>query len=75
MKEEGTFATIPLRMMRRYVDNFNFLLHGIVSLMQNEDVNSIVSSESDDMFGFSKTFILLTKPGKVIALSSLDGSI
>jgi len=27
------------------------------------------------MFGFSKTFITLTKPGKVVALSSKDGSI
>jgi len=41
----------------------------------NDDPSSIRESDNEDMFGFSKTFITLTAPGKVVALSSLDGSI
>jgi len=79
MDEELSFADVPGKIMRRYWENFQFFLHTIVSLLQNDDVASIMKDGSasieGEMFGFTKTFILLTEPGKIVALSSMDGSV
>lgn len=43
MDQEITMAEVPMRMMKRYVENLKFFLQTFVSLLQNDDLSSITA--------------------------------
>jgi hypothetical protein len=73
MNEPVHWAEIPSRIIRRYVENGEFLIMSIAKMFSSEDAADIKST--DDSYGFNKSFILLTKPSKIFSISSFDGSI
>ena len=74
MSEPSSWAEIPQRLAQRYTENAAFLLKSLTKLFGGEeDLASLRSKE--DIYGFDKSFILLTKPGKVFAMSSFDGTV
>jgi hypothetical protein len=66
-----------MRIMQRYVENSRYLVSSIMAMFNQEDKKLTSTKQSDihDTFGFNKTLVLLTKPGKIVAISSADGSI
>ena len=79
MSEPVSFAQVPFRIIERYVQNFNFLVESATSLISglaaSDNIVETLTAQGTDLFGFEKTLVLRTKPNKVIAISSLDGSI
>ena len=79
MSEPVSFTQVPLRIFERYVQNFNFLIESTTSLIAglaaSDNIVETLTAKGTDLFGFEKTLVLRTKPNKVIAISSLDGSI
>lgn len=73
MQEPVAWYQIPTRMVERYVENGEFLVKSIKSIFGSQDVASIAAQE--DTYGFKKTLVLLTEPGKLFALDSKDGSL
>ena len=72
-------ASIPSRIINRYLNNFKFLATQVRALIDelsgkaaDTDLVSIAENLKDP-FGLKKTLVLLTKPNKVIAISSFDG--
>jgi hypothetical protein len=78
MSDKQTLAEIPVRIVSRYIQNFKFFIHGVFSLF-GEDKSLTATKKGDsnapDKFGFKKSLILLTNPGKVVAMSSQGGGI
>lgn len=73
MHEPVTWLEVPSRIIQRYVENAQFLVRSVKSIFKSKDVADILES-SQDTYGFKKILLLLTEPGKLYALSSLDGS-
>jgi len=71
MASEVQIAEVPMRIMARYVENFNYLVKSAMQLFKQEDLAKIDSQV--DSHGFDKLLILRTEPGKIFALSSSDG--
>ena len=76
---EVSLLSIPCRIINRYVDNIKYLGDKVLSLInslsgKSDDLTSI-EAETSDPFGIKKTLVLLTKPNKVIAISSFNGAI
>jgi len=79
INEPVSFAQVPARILRRYQENFAYLIRSVKDLM-GSDVSSTIgkitaSKEVADMLGFDKTLILLTKPNKIHAISSNTGNL
>jgi len=74
-----SIAQIPIRIIKRYTDNFKYLVSQAMALVDTlsgkKDDSASITPEHEDSFGFKKTLVLLTKPNKVIAISSENGSI
>ncbi len=69
MSEPVPWFKVPQRIFERYFENAEFLVNAIQSIGKP-------SVQSDqDTHGFKKTLVLLTKCGKLFAVSSYDGSI
>ena len=79
MNEPVSMAQIPGRIIRRYTENLNFILKSVNSFVQllsnSEDIFKTFTEQGTDQFGYEKVLVVLTKPNKVFALSSLDGSV
>jgi hypothetical protein len=79
MGEKVSIADAPARIIQRYVENARFFVTSVMSLFnpENAALTSTKSkqSEIESLFGFHKTLVLLTKPGKIVAVSAADGSI
>ena len=79
MSEPVSVAEIPGRIIRRYTENLNFIINSVSSFIQqlssSDDILKSLTSSGPEQFGFEKLMILLTKPNKVIAVSSMDGSV
>jgi len=73
MHEPVPLIDVPKRIIQRYVENTQFLVKSVKSIFQSKQVTEINES-SQDTYGFKKTLLLLTEPGKLYALSALDGS-
>lgn len=74
MSQPSTWAEIPSRLAQRYAENAEFLVKSLTKLFGREEDQTALSFK-EDIYGFDKSFILLTKPGKVFAMSSFDGTI
>lgn len=61
-------------MVQRYTENAQFLIKALTKLFGRESDTTDLKSQ-EDTYGFDKSFILLTKPGKLFAMSSFDGTI
>lgn len=75
---EVALSSIPGRIINRYVDNFRYIVDQVLSMansLTNKDSQLAAINGYEDPFGIKKTLVLLTKPNKVIALSSFSGSI
>lgn len=48
-------------------------MKSVKSVFQSKDITDI-AADTQDTYGFKKILLLLTEPGKLFALSSLDGS-
>lgn len=68
-----TWSEVPKRIMQRYAENAEYLVKFISSLFKQENVAAI--SNVQDTYGFKKTLILLTEPGKLFALQSNDATV
>jgi hypothetical protein len=77
MGDKISIAEVPVRIMQRYVENARFFVSSVMSMFNPEDKKLASTKQSDieSAFGFHKTLVLLTKPGKIVAISSADGSI
>jgi len=73
MASEVQIAEVPMRIMARYVENFNYLVKSAMQLFKQEDLALI--DRQVDSHGFDKLLILRTEPGKIFALSSSDGQV
>lgn len=73
MSEPVAWYQIPARIMERYLENAEFLVKSISQIFGSQDVTSI--NNQQDTYGFKKTLVLLTAPGKLFALSSSDGAL
>jgi hypothetical protein len=65
---------IPGRIIHRYVDNFRFLIDKVLALVSGRDDSASIAVTADP-YGIKKTLVLLTKPNKVIAVSSYNGAV
>lgn len=79
INEPVSFVEVPARILRRYSENFAYLLRSARELIGKADnLGKLVNSSKDahaDMLGFDKSLILLTKPDKVHAVSSNTGKL
>lgn len=76
--KDVSIASIPGRIIQRYVDNLKHLATSAISLVESltgkkSDIASI--SGAVDPYGIRKTLVLLTKPNKVVSISSFNGAI
>lgn len=79
MNEPVSLAQVPLRIVQRYTENLQYLVSSVAEfvggLSGGVDTSIGRVNSEQDTFGIDKTFVLLTKPNKVIAVSSLTGQI
>ena len=73
MQDEVSLIDVPVRIVRRYFENFNFIVDGLMKVITGDNSSDI--RDEPDLFGFDKTLVLLTKPGKVVAMSTQTGNI
>lgn len=60
-------------MMARYTENANYLFNYLFSLKEISFSDKMLMKSEVDIYGFKKSLISLTKFGKIISLSSLNG--
>ena len=78
MQEPITIAEVPTRILQRYAENLQYLIQVVsefIAGFQQEETTNIRTQQDSEIFGFDKTLVLLTKPNKVLAISSLTGQI
>lgn len=66
MNHPISWSEVPTRILQRYAENAEYLIKSISKFFKHENVAEI--SNVQDTYGFKKTLILLTEPGKLFAL-------
>lgn len=80
MNQKVELADVPQRIIQRYTENIKHLVHSVQKLFSSfsDQADTSIQSARDsalDYSGFRKLMIVLAKPGKVHAISSITGSV
>jgi hypothetical protein len=68
-------SSVPARIMQRYTENIAYLTNYLFSTNQINLEEKRIKNSNNDIFGFSRTIVALTEFGKVLGISSMDGSV
>lgn len=68
---------MPARLVARYTENVAFAMNHLKNLIYPKKISptGLLTETLGGQFGFKKVFLMLTEPGKLIAISSTDGTI
>lgn len=63
--------------MNRYKENFQYLVNHLNSYIQSvqQSGKDALKESLNTLFGFKKTFLLLSDVGRLVAVSSHDGKV
>ena len=77
VKQKVSLDSVPTRIVTRYKENFNYLLNQFKSVIKSikGQGGTAFKETLNNVFGFKKVFLMLTEVGRLVAVSSQDGSI
>ena len=68
-------SSVPTRIMQRYSENLAYLAKYLFSTNSISMEEKRIKNSQNDIYGFQRTIIALTEFGKVLGISSKDGSV
>jgi hypothetical protein len=77
VKTEPRIDQIPARIIKRYTENFAYLVSSFMKIAKAGDPSkiSLITDTLGDQFGFKKILLMLSDVGKLVALTSDSGQV